>query len=204
MSDTLFWRCFHCDDVFDDERSAKMHFGYTEDSAPACKIKAGAESSLVIALRHAESELTDAWASIHNESTEAAKAYHAQQCRHQDQLRATEELGYERGLADGRLENPTPSTSLGGVEDRISALLSNPTAVLVNWLRGDINLDLVVERLKREGALPPPANLEWLVKLMGTGGYNFEDELNDEDKAKLVAIRQTITDPSPAARKEFK
>ncbi|WFS01620.1 hypothetical protein [Rhizobium tumorigenes] len=102
------------------------------------------------------------------------------------------------------IDAPTPETSLGGVEDRISALLSNPTAVLVNWLRGDINLDLVVERLKREGALPPPANLEWLVKLMGTGGYNFEDELNDEDKAKLVAIRQTITDPSPAARKEFK
>jgi len=104
----LHWRCFHCDDVFHDQHSAKMHFGYTEDSTPACKIKAGAEGSLVTALRRAETELADAWAAIHNESTEAAKAYHAQQSRHHDQLRAAEELGYERGLADGRALPPVP------------------------------------------------------------------------------------------------
>lgn len=102
------WRCFHCDEVFYDEHSAKLHFGMDQCSDPACKIKMGAEGSLVTALRRAEAELADAWAAIHNESTEAAKAYYAQQARHGEQLRAAEELGYERGLAAGRAENPPP------------------------------------------------------------------------------------------------
>lgn len=98
------WRCFHCDEVFYDTNAAKLHFGMDQCSDPACKIKMGAEGSLVKALRQSESELADAWAVIHNESTEAAKAYYAQQSRHGDQLRAAEEAGYERGLADGRAE----------------------------------------------------------------------------------------------------
>lgn len=98
------WRCFHCDDVFTTEHAARLHFGATDASEPACKIKMGAEGSLVTALRRAEGELADAWAAIHNESTEAAKAYYSQQSRHQEQLRATEELGFERGLAAGREE----------------------------------------------------------------------------------------------------
>lgn len=57
-----------------------------------------------MALRKAEDELDAAWTAIHEESTEAAKAYHAQQRRHRDQLMAVEEAAYERGLADGRAE----------------------------------------------------------------------------------------------------
>ena len=102
MGEVKNWRCFHCDEVFYDEHSAKLHFGMDQCSDPACKIKMGAEGSLVNALRKAEAELADAWLAIHNESTEAAKAYYAQQSRHGEQLRAAEELGYERGLADGR------------------------------------------------------------------------------------------------------
>lgn len=98
------WRCFHCDDYFTSEHSARLHFGAQDGDMPACQIKAGAEGSLLTALRRAESELSDAWASIHNESTEAAKAYYAQQSRHGEQLRAAEELGYERGLRDGMTE----------------------------------------------------------------------------------------------------
>lgn len=98
------WRCFHCDEVFHSYHDAKLHFGMDQCSDPACKIKMGAEGSLVKALRQAEKELSDAWAAIHNESTEAAKAYYAQQSRHGEQLRAAEEAGYERGLADGRAE----------------------------------------------------------------------------------------------------
>lgn len=96
------WRCFHCDDVFTSERCAAAHFGRDESCEPACRIKAGAEGSLVVALRRAEKDAADAWAAIHNETTDSAKAYHAQASRHHEQLRITEELGYERGLADGR------------------------------------------------------------------------------------------------------
>lgn len=94
------WRCFHCDEVFFTANDARLHFGMDQCSDPACKIKMGAEKSLLVALRRAETELQDAWAAIHNENTEAAKAYCAQQSRHGEQLRAAEELGYERGIKD--------------------------------------------------------------------------------------------------------
>ncbi|MFK4259084.1 hypothetical protein [Agrobacterium tumefaciens] len=94
------WRCFHCDEVFFTANDARLHFGMDQCSDPACKIKMGAEKSLLVALRRAETELQDAWAAIHNENTEAAKAYYAQQSRHGEQLRAAEELGFERGIKD--------------------------------------------------------------------------------------------------------
>jgi plasmid stabilization system protein ParE len=104
MSTAIEWRCFHCDEVFTDRKLACEHFGADEMSEPACQIKAGAERSMVAALRRAEKDAADAWFAIQEETTEAAKAYRAQAGRHNEQLRATEELGYERGLADGRSE----------------------------------------------------------------------------------------------------
>lgn len=112
------WRCFHCDEVFSDEHGARLHFGRDEGRTPACQIK-GAEGSLVEALRRSENDAADAWFTIHNESTDAAKAYFAQNARHQEQLRAVEQLGYDRGIADAKAHpevlglalaspNPTP------------------------------------------------------------------------------------------------
>lgn len=96
------WRCFHCGDTFTDEAAARLHFGRDERSEAACVIKAGAEGSLLKALRDAEYQADDAIQRMHDESTDAAKAYHQQRCRHNQALMAAEELGYERGLADGR------------------------------------------------------------------------------------------------------
>lgn len=111
------WRCFHCDEVFTEEHSAKLHFGMDQCSDPACVIKMGAEKSLLVALRKAENELADAWAAIHNESTESAKAYYAQQSRHGEQLRAAEELGFERGIAEVKqLRNKVAARSLTDAE----------------------------------------------------------------------------------------
>lgn len=98
------WRCFHCDEVFVSTNAARDHFGMDQCSDPACLIKMGAEGSLVRALRKAEQDAADAWAAIHNETTDAARAYQAQAARHGAQLTAAEELGYERGLADARKE----------------------------------------------------------------------------------------------------
>lgn len=94
------WRCFHCDEVFTDRHAARDHFGHDDTCEPACKIKMGAERSLLTALRRSERDAADAWAAIHSESTEAAKNYFGTQARHQTQLITAEELGYERGLAD--------------------------------------------------------------------------------------------------------
>ncbi|MGN7710808.1 hypothetical protein [Agrobacterium radiobacter] len=120
------WRCFHCDEVFTTEHDARLHFGMDQCSDPACKIKLGAEKSLLVALRRAETELQDAWAAIHNENTEAAKAYYAQQSRHGEQLRAAEELGFERGIAD-----------LGSIWEDLKSL-SNAANDLASWA-GSIN-----------------------------------------------------------------
>lgn len=96
------WTCFHCDETFIDEGSARDHFGHDEGCEAACRIKLGAERSMLKALRRAERDAAEAWMMIHNETTDAAKAYYAAAARHQEQLRAAEELGYERGLADAR------------------------------------------------------------------------------------------------------
>lgn len=120
------WRCFHCDEVFFTANDARLHFGMDQCSDPACKIKMGAEKSLLVALRRAETELQDAWAAIHNENTEAAKAYYAQQSRHGEQLRAAEELGFERGIAD-----------LGSIWEDLKSL-SNAANDLASWA-GSIN-----------------------------------------------------------------
>lgn len=119
---TMAWRCFHCGDVFTDERCARLHFGRDEGSTPACIIK-GAEGGLLKALRDAEEQADDAIQAMHAESTDAARAYHQQRCRHNRALIAAEEAGYERGLADGielsaqAIEARRATTGTGVVED---------------------------------------------------------------------------------------
>lgn len=109
------WRCFHCGDVFTDERCARLHFGRDEDSETACLIKAGAEQGLLGALREAEYAAADARHAIADETTDAAKAYYAQATRHAQALRNAEEAGYERGLDDGRaLPTPLPTEAPEG------------------------------------------------------------------------------------------
>lgn len=100
------WRCFHCDEVFTDEHAARLHFGVDEGATPTCLIK-GSEGGLVEALRRAEKDAADAWFAIHNETTDAAKAFHAQAARHQEQLRAVEQVGYDRGIAGAKAHPQT-------------------------------------------------------------------------------------------------
>lgn len=96
------WTCFHCGEIFTDRTCAARHFGPDEDAKPACLIKAGAEGSLLRALRDAEASAAEAWGLLHAESGDFARAYHAAVARHSSALTNAEELGYERGLADGR------------------------------------------------------------------------------------------------------
>lgn len=94
------WRCFHCDELFTSERCARNHFGSNEDRKPACIIKAGGESSLVAALRDAEDQVEQWMMAVHNENTESAKAYYAQQSRHREQITAIEVSAYEKGIKE--------------------------------------------------------------------------------------------------------
>jgi len=96
------WTCFHCGETFTTQGAARDHFGFEPSSDPACRIKLGAERGLVMALRKAEQEIADMRQDFANENTEAAKQHYSQMIRHNQQIIAAEEAGYERGLADGR------------------------------------------------------------------------------------------------------
>ncbi|PCG09692.1 hypothetical protein COA17_07510 [Sphingomonas ginsenosidimutans] len=130
------WRCFHCNEHFTSVHRARLHFGRDETSEPACIIKTGAEGSLLKALREAEEAADDAIQAMHAESTDAAKAYHAQRCRHTQALTAAEELGYERGLADGRALSAPPVSKTQGVERE--AIEAECAALLAAYLRKEI------------------------------------------------------------------
>lgn len=100
------WRCFHCDEVFTTEHAARLHFGETECQDPACQIKAGAEMSMLEALRRAEEEARMAVIAMHEEGTDGWTAFRRLEGRTKQNAEAAENLGYERGLRDGRAEAP--------------------------------------------------------------------------------------------------
>ncbi len=96
------WRCFHCDEVFTTEHAARLHFGHTECREPACQIKAGAEMSMLEALRRAEDEARTAVIAMHEEGTDGWTAFRRLEGRTRQNAEAAENLGYERGLRAGR------------------------------------------------------------------------------------------------------
>lgn len=118
------WRCFHCGDYFSDRQCAKQHFGIDEGKTPACLI-AGADGGLLKALRDAEEQADEAIQRMHDESTDAAKAYHRQRCRHTQALIAAEESGYEKGLRDGQALAPQPTQDVGPLVDDVASALAN-------------------------------------------------------------------------------
>lgn len=98
------WRCFHCDEVFSDEVTAKEHFGCELHSEPACKLNA-LEGGLLKLLRDQEEELRQ----HRSEQTAFAREFYALGADHYQAQRREEEKGYARGLADGAaLSAPHP------------------------------------------------------------------------------------------------
>ena len=140
------WTCFHCGETFTTLGTARDHFGHDPLAEPGCRIKVGAERGLLMALRRAEKECADAWQAIHNETTDAAKAYHAASARHVEQLRTVEEAGYERGLRDGATQ---AKAELGAI--RIPQLLPGEP---VNTVLDEI----ATERRRQDAKYGGPGN----------------------------------------------
>lgn len=101
------WTCFHCGETFHTPGAARQHFGFTPQSDPACRIKLGAERSLLRAYRALEQENERLQLQLHAESAEGMQAFRGLQSRVQQITRHAEELGYERGFADGQKEKAT-------------------------------------------------------------------------------------------------
>ena len=92
------WTCFHCGETFTTTGAARDHFGFDPSSEPGCRIKAGAERGLLMALRKAEQEL----AAYRNDDTSLTRYWAGVQSRHADALRDAEQLGFDRGVAEMR------------------------------------------------------------------------------------------------------
>lgn len=71
------WTCFHCDETFTNQGSARDHFGGDQDSIPGCviKVQLGDERGLQMALRKAEKEVSRLRNDIENESTSMSVFY---------------------------------------------------------------------------------------------------------------------------------
>lgn len=190
------WRCFHCDEVFTDRSVAEDHFGLSEQQLPACVIKAGAERSLVRALRNAEQAASDAMFMLHNETSDAAKAYFAQTARHNAALQAAEEAGYERGLTNAR-PDPLPPTEAVKPEPvawktpYFEKLINGSLAPILVWgdLKGGDDWIALY-------ATPPPAAdvaelmeaTHRLLALCKAGG----DPYGEPGKPHVIAVEQAL------------
>lgn len=91
------WRCFHCDEVFDDPEVAREHFGSDQTHTPACKIAPDIRGLIAI-IREKDRELE----SFRNEDDNSSRFFYEISSKHGQELRRAEEKGYARGLEDGR------------------------------------------------------------------------------------------------------
>jgi hypothetical protein len=83
------WRCFHCDQVFTVIGEAQAHFGISEMDGPACQVSDEE-------LRRMEAEL-DAYRA---DDTKLHREIHGLKSEHAAAVRAAEENGYAKALAD--------------------------------------------------------------------------------------------------------
>lgn len=92
------WRCFFCDEVFTRRKDAAEHFGCDdgcEADTPVCKIAAH-EGHLVKYIRKLEDELRRRM----HEDHDLHRAIYTLEAQKQREVRASEERGYDKGVAD--------------------------------------------------------------------------------------------------------
>lgn len=90
------WRCFHCNDAFNNLAGAREHFGATLGVQPACQIAAH-EGHLVTYIRKLEDELQ----SYRSESNDILKSIMVLEADRRAAIQLAAETGYDRGLLDG-------------------------------------------------------------------------------------------------------
>ena len=101
LTDTIHWRCFHCNETFtrDQEEHAMHHFGRVSNDTPVCLIREPGEYNLLHMLRILENEL----AAYRSADTHLIRAMHSMAADHRVLLVQHEQIGYDKGLRDGRV-----------------------------------------------------------------------------------------------------
>jgi hypothetical protein len=101
------WACFHCGEVFADEKLAADHFGRSELAISACQVDAAH-------LRELEAEL----ARYCSEDTDLHREIYAMAARHAVELIREEEKGYAAGLA--------AAPAAESEQERVSRIIGDP------------------------------------------------------------------------------
>jgi hypothetical protein len=94
------WTCFHCGGAFTTPGAARDHFGFDCSAEPGCRIKAGAERGLLMALRRAEGEVARLTTALHAESADGIRQFRRLQSQMAELVRDAEQEGYDRALRD--------------------------------------------------------------------------------------------------------
>lgn len=89
MASDIPYRCFHCDETFEDKELAARHFGTSQIQNPACTIDIAEYRSMEARMIAYNEEDAD----IHREMGHLRST-------HATELKREEETGYARGLAD--------------------------------------------------------------------------------------------------------
>ena len=108
---TLYWRCFHCDEIFTAEEAAREHFGPHELCSPACHIDI-AEYRRMETVHQAHLSETD----------EASTAFHAMRADHAQALIREEEKGYSKGVADMNAALATAQTDIARLRETLETI----------------------------------------------------------------------------------
>lgn len=92
------WRCFHCDEVFKTKKAAALHFGCEVTDQAACKQLNDDQNALLHVIRDQSLQLFR----MREEITPLDQLRHIIDHHIYQEVRNAEELGYRRGLEDGR------------------------------------------------------------------------------------------------------
>lgn len=126
------WTCFHCGETFTTPGAARDHFGADSLAEPGCRIKAGEELGLLMALRKAEAELERYRA----EDSDKDRQMAAMAADYGQALQREEEKGYERGLRDGAAERNrllAVMVAAARSERAVAAQLAGDPQVFEDW-----------------------------------------------------------------------
>lgn len=125
------WRCFHCEEVFNDHASALEHFGHSQYTAAACQIDIAEYRRMQeVHRRHCE------------EDTDADRAWHALKAEMNTAVIRAEENGYSKGLIDAPIGNA----------DLLFQAIKHGDNAHQDWLRTELNkwfANMSQEKLKR-------------------------------------------------------
>ena len=135
------WRCFFCDEIFTDAKTASDHFGDTICADPLCKV-----AQIDGGIAQTIAKLAEQLNRFQIEDNTSFREFYALGADHHAALIQEEKKGYDRGLADGR----ALSASVGGEADTSWSRIDKELSAYVETVRKDLIERCAQEALRRD------------------------------------------------------